>query len=257
MKPYQSNFLPGQTRPQLDAVTPPPPPDPIKPNPKPVMVRELPPQERPVSRLLRYGHGSLSNAEIIAAVLQTPNALYQANTFLAKHHGLIGLARASLHELQEVNGVGPAQAARLRAAIELGRRMLIASPEDRIQVKSPADAANLMMMEMSTLEQEHMRLILLDSKNYVIDTPTMYVGNLNTSVIRVGELFREAIRQNCAAMIVVHNHPSGDPTPSPEDVSVTELITQAGHLLDIDVLDHLIIGQQRYVSLKERGLGFK
>ena len=257
MKPYQSNFLPGQTRPQLDAVTPPPPPDPIKPNPKPVMVRELPPQERPVSRLLRYGHGSLSNAEIIAAVLQTPNALYQANTFLAKHHGLIGLARASLHELQEVNGVGPAQAARLRAAIELGRRMLIASPEDRIQVKSPADAANLMMMEMSTLEQEHMRLILLDSKNYVIDTPTMYVGNLNTSVIRVGELFREAIRQNGAAMIVVHNHPSGDPTPSPEDVAVTELITQAGHLLDIDVLDHLIIGQQRYVSLKERGLGFK
>jgi DNA repair protein RadC len=114
-----------------------------------------------------------------------------------------------------------------------------------------------MMIEMGALEQEHMRLILLDSKNYVLDTPTMYIGSLNTSVIRVGELFREAIKQNCAAIIVVHNHPSGDPTPSPEDVAVTELISQAGQLLDIDVLDHLIIGQQRYVSLKERGLGFK
>jgi len=221
------------------------------------MVRELPESERPVNRLHRYGTGSLSNAEIIAAVLQTPDALHQAATFLAKFNGLLGLCRASTHELQEADGIGPAQAARLRAAMELGRRVLITSPNDKLQVKSPADAANLMMMEMSTLEQEHMRLILLDSKNYVIATPTKYVGSLNTSVIRVGELFREAIRQNCAAVIVVHNHPSGDPTPSPEDVSVTELITQAGHLLDIDVLDHLIIGQQRYVSLKERGLGFK
>ena len=224
---------------------------------KPIMVRELPVEERPVSRLHRYGTGSLSNIEIIASILQTPNALYQASTYLARHHGLLGLARASLQELQEVDGVGPAQSARLKAAMELGRRMLIASPNDRVQVKSPTDAANLMMMEMSTLEQEHMRLILLDSKNYVIDMPTMYVGSLNTSVIRIGELFREAIRQNCAAVIVVHNHPSGDPTPSPEDVAVTELIAKAGELLDIDVLDHLIIGQQRYVSLKERGLGFQ
>jgi DNA repair protein RadC len=228
--------------------------DPVQPAPKPIMVRELPPSERPVNRLLKYGQGSVSNAELIAAILQTPHALYQANTFLAKHKGLIGLARASLHELQELEGIGPAQAARLRAAMELGRRILFASPNDRPQVKSPADAANLMMVEMSTLEQEHMRLILLDGKNYVLDTPTMYVGSLNTSVIRVGELFREAIKQNCAAIIVVHNHPSGDPTPSPEDVAVTELITQAGQLLDIDVLDHLIIGQQRYVSLKERGV---
>ena len=231
--------------------------DPVHSPPKPVMVRELPESERPVSRLHRYGTGSLSNTEIIASILQTPDALHQASTYLAKHDGLIGLARASVNELQEVDGVGPAQSARLKAAMELGRRILIASPNGRLQVKSPADAANLMMMEMSALEQEHMRLILLDSKNYVIATPTMYVGSLNTSVIRVGELFREAIRQNAAAMIVIHNHPSGDPTPSPEDVAVTELITQAGHLLDIDVLDHLIIGQQRYVSLKERGLGFK
>ena len=228
-----------------------------KQTPKPVTIRELPPQERPVNRLQRYGAGSLSNAEIIAAIIQTPNALHQACWLLAEHDGLLGLTRTSIHELAEAPGLGPAKAAQIKAAMELGRRVLIASPKDRVQVKSPADAANLMMMEMSTLEQEHMRLILLDSKNYVIATPTMYVGSLNTSVIRVGELFREAIRQNCAAVIVVHNHPSGDPTPSPEDVSVTELITQAGQLLDIDVLDHLICGRQNYVSLKERGLGFR
>jgi len=231
--------------------------DPVKPPPRPIMVRELPPPERPVNRLHRYGAGSVSNAELLAAILQTPNALYTANLLLAKHHGLLGLARASTHELLDVDGLGPAKVAQLKAAMELGRRILVASPQDRVQIKSPADAANLMMAEMMHLEQEHMRLILLDSKNYVIDTPTMYVGSLNTSVVRIGELFREAVRQNCAAVIVVHNHPSGDPTPSPEDVAVTELITQAGHILDIDVLDHMIIGQQRYVSLKERGLGFK
>jgi DNA repair protein RadC len=230
-----------------------------KPNPghKPTMIRELPPSERPVNRLNYYGAGSVSNAELLAAIIQTPIALHTANVLLAKYQGLLGLARASIHELMEVQGLGPAKAAQIKAAVELGRRVLITSPRERPQVKSPSDAANLLMLEMMHLEQEHMRLILLDSKNYVIDTVTMYVGSLNTSVIRVGELFREAIKQNCAAVIVVHNHPSGDPTPSPEDVAVTELISQAGKLLDIDVLDHLIIGCQRYVSLKERGLGFK
>lgn len=230
---------------------------PADPDQEPVMIRELPEGERPVNRLHRYGPGALSTSELIAAIIQTPAALHTANRLLAKHHGLLGLARASTHELLEIPGLGPAKAAQLKAAMELGRRVLTTSPQDRLQIKSPADAANLMMLEMAPLEQEHMRLILLDSKNYVIDTPTMYVGNLNTSVIRIGELFREAIKRNCAAVIVVHNHPSGDPTPSPEDVTVTNLIVKAGELLDIQVLDHLIIGQQRYVSLKERGLGFE
>ena len=156
-----------------------------------------------------------------------------------------------------MGGIGPAKASQLKAALELGRRLLIASPEDKLQVKTPADAANLVMMEMMTLSQEHFRIICLDSKNYVIESPTLYVGSLNTSVIRVGEIFEPPLKCHAAAIICIHNHPSGDPTPSPEDVAVTELITQAGQLLDIDVLDHLIIGQQRYVSLKERGLGFK
>jgi len=123
-------------------------------------------------------------------------------------------------------------------------------------VKSPSDVANLLMLEMGFLEQEHLRVVLLDTKNHVLGMPTIYVGSLNTSVMRIGELFREAVRANSAALIVVHNHPSGDPTPSPEDVSITRQIVEAGKLLDVDVLDHLVIGQQRYVSLKERGLGF-
>jgi DNA repair protein RadC len=223
-------------------------------------IKELPVSERPRERLEHYGAGALSTAELLAIILRTgvggESVLNMAARLMAKYDGLIGLARASFGELCAEHGIGPAKVTQLKAALELGRRLLIASPEERPQVKSPADAANLLMLEMSLLEQEHLRTILLDSKNHVLATPTIYVGNLNTSVVRVGELFREAIKVNCAALIVVHNHPSGDPTPSPEDVKVTELVVQAGQLLDIEVLDHLIIGQQRYVSLKERGLGF-
>jgi DNA repair protein RadC len=123
-------------------------------------------------------------------------------------------------------------------------------------VRSPKDVADLVMWEMGLLQQEVLRTILLNTKNHVIASPVIYQGSLNTSVIRVGELFREAVKHNCAALVVVHNHPSGDPTPSPEDVAVTREIVAAGKLLDIEVLDHLVIGHQRFVSLKERGLGF-
>ena len=223
-------------------------------------IKELPVSERPRERLKKYGAASLSTAELLAIILRTgvggENVLNLAARLLARFRGLTGLARAGFAELCAEKGVGMAKAAQLKAALELGRRLLITSPEERPQVRSPADAANLLMLEMGLLEQEHMRLILLDAKNRVLDTPTIYIGSLHTSAIRVGELFREAVRGNCAAIIVAHNHPSGDPTPSPEDVKVTEQIVAAGKLLDIEVLDHLILGRQRYVSLKERGLGF-
>jgi len=223
-------------------------------------IKELPVSERPRERLKKYGAASLSTAELLAIILRTgvggENVLNLAARLLARFRGLTGLARAGFAELCTEKGVGVAKAAQLKAALELGRRLLITSPEERPQVRSPADAANLLMLEMGLLEQEHMRLILLDAKNRVLDTPTIYIGSLHTSAIRVGELFREAVRGNCAAIIVAHNHPSGDPTPSPEDVKVTEQIVAAGKLLDIEVLDHLILGRQRYVSLKERGLGF-
>jgi len=211
--------------------------------------------------LEHYGAQALSNAELLAIILRTgvqgESVLHLASRLLARYGGLLGLARANFSELCAERGLGPAKATQLIAALELGRRLLIASPEERPVVRSPADAASLLMMEMSLLQQEHLRLLLLDTKNRVLGMPTVYIGSLNMSVLRVGEVFREAIRQNCAAVIVAHNHPSGDPTPSPEDVAVTERIVNAGKLLDVEVLDHLVIGQQRYVSMKERGLGFQ
>jgi DNA repair protein RadC len=224
------------------------------------MIRDMPENERPRERLRTYGANALSTSELLAILLRTgvqgENVLQLAMRLLADHGGLSGLAKASFDELGKLKGVGPAKVTQLKAAFELGRRLLVEAPDERPQIRSPADAANLVMLEMGLLEQEHLRLILLDTKNRVVEMPTVYIGNLNTSVIRVGELFRQALRVNCAGMIVVHNHPSGDPTPSPEDVRVTERIVEAGKLLDIDVLDHLVIGWHRYVSMKERRLGF-
>jgi DNA repair protein RadC len=198
---------------------------------------------------------------LIAIILRigTPgeNVVRLSQRLLSDYNGLAGLAQAPISDLTRCKGIGPAKAVELRAAFELGRRLLVTAPEARPQVKSPADAANLLIGEMAMLEQEHLRTILLDTKNHVLKIHTVYIGSLNTAVVRVGELFREAIRMNCAAVIVAHNHPSGDPTPSPEDVQVTRQIVQAGKLLDIDVLDHLVIGNgSRWVSMKERGLGF-
>ncbi|MBN1640260.1 MAG: DNA repair protein RadC [Anaerolineae bacterium] len=224
------------------------------------MIRDMPENERPRERLKHYGAGALSTSELLAILLRTgvhgENVIQVAMRLLADYHGLSGLAKASFGELEATRGVGPTKVTQLKAAFELGRRLLVESPDERPQIRSPADAANLVMLEMGLLEQEHLRLLLLDTKNRVLEMPTVYIGNLNTSVIRVGELFRYALRANCAGIIVVHNHPSGDPTPSPEDIRVTEKIIAAGKLLDIDVLDHLVIGRQRFVSLKERKLGF-
>jgi DNA repair protein RadC len=223
-------------------------------------IHDMPSGERPRERLLHYGPEALSTAELIAILLRTgsrgENVLDLSTRLLIEFNGLRGLAQANFNELSAIRGVGQAKAAQLKAGLEIGRRLLIAAPDERPQITSPADAANLLMLDMAHLEQEHLRLLLLDTKNRVQASPTVYKGNVNTSVIRISELFREAIRHNSTALIIAHNHPSGDPTPSPEDVRVTRQIHEAGKLLDIDVLDHLIIGRGRYISLKERGLGF-
>jgi len=223
-------------------------------------IKELPSGERPRERLRGSGSASLSNSELLAIILRTgtawENVLGLAARILARFGGLVGLARASFGELCAERGIGEAKAAQLKAALELGRRLASTQPEERVVIRSPQDVANLLMAEMGFLDQEHLRVVLLNSKNQVIAVPEVYKGSVSTSLIRASELFREAVRENCPAIIVVHNHPSGDPTPSPEDVQVTEQIVAAGKLLDIEVLDHLIVGQQSYASLKERGLGF-
>ncbi len=222
-------------------------------------VREWPVSEQPREKLARHGEASLSTAELLAIVLRTgsarEDAVALAQRLLVGRGGLAGLADASTVELATEHGIGPAKGAELKAALELGKRLLEQRAE-RPHVHSPADVANLMMLEMGLLQQEVMRTVLLNTKNHVIASPVIYQGSLNTAVVRVGELFREAIRHHCLSIIVVHNHPSGDPTPSPEDVAVTRELVAAGKLLDIEVLDHLVIGHQRFVSLKERGLGF-
>lgn len=224
------------------------------------MIRDMAEQERPRERLMMVGATAVSTAELLAIILRAgqpgENVLRLAERLLIQFQDLPGLARASTTELMSVKGIGEAKATEIKAALEIGRRLMASAPQERPRVTTPADAANLLMSEMMFLEQEHLRLVLLDTRNRVLGTPTIYVGSLNSSVIRIGELFRAALKENAAAFIVAHNHPSGDPSPSPEDIRVTKQLVQAGKLLDVEVLDHVIIGRQRFVSLKERGLGF-
>lgn len=229
-------------------------------SPSTYRIADLQESDRPRERLATLGPQALSNAELIAILLRVgvtgENAVQVGQRLLQKFNGLSGLHRAPFKELVDQRGLGEAKASQIKAAIELGRRLTLESPEERAAINSPADAAALVQYEMSALEQEHLRVILLDRRNRVLETVEVYKGSVNSSQIRVGEVFKEAIRRNASAMIVTHNHPSGDPTPSPDDVAVTRAIVQAGKLLDVEVLDHLVIGQGRWVSLKERGLGF-
>jgi DNA repair protein RadC len=225
-------------------------------------LKELPESVRPRERLLHHGADQLSSAELLAIILRTGgpsgNVLDLANRLLADFKGLAGIDGASIPELCRHDGIGPVKAIELKAAFKLGQRLATLSPLDRPQVRSPHDIANIVKAEMSGLGQEHLRVLLLNTKNQLLATHDVYRGSLNTAVVRVGEVFREAIRQNSASLVLVHNHPSGDPTPSPEDVALTRQVAEAGTLLDIEVLDHLIVGvgDPGFVSLRERGLGF-
>ena len=219
------------------------------------LIRDLPTSERPRERLRDFGASALSNAELLAIILRTgahkESVLMMASRLLSSYRGLVGLARVSFGELCNEKGLGEA-----KAALELGRCLSSTQPEERAVVRSPEDIANLLLSEMGLLEQEHLRMVLLNQRNQVLAVPEVYRGSVNTSLIRIAEVFREAIRQNCPAVVLVHNHPSGDPTPSADDIAMTKQAVEAGKLLDIEVLDHVVIGQGRYLSLKEQGLGF-
>ena len=199
-------------------------------------VRDLPIRERPVNRLREVGPTAVSTTELLACLLQTSDALYQAQELLVRFEGLTGLVRACETEITEVDGIGPAQAARIKSALEIGRRMVLAPYEDRLAIRSPSDAAQMLMTAMGHLEQEHFRELLLDTRNRVQASVTLYVGSLNASIIRVGEVFREPIRRQCAAIIVALNHPSGDPSPSPEDTVVTKSVVEAGMAIVVETL---------------------
>jgi len=219
-------------------------------------IRDLPANERPRERLQERGPGALSNAELLAILLRTgsarESALDLAERLLAHFQGLDGLARASLGELCRFPGLGTAKACQVLAGLELARRLRTYAPHQRPRIASPADVADLVRPEMAHLPQEHLRVLLLNARNEVVRTVEVYVGNVGSAVLRPAEVFRPAVQENCPAVIVVHNHPSGDPTPSPDDEAVTATLVRAGRLLDIDLLDHLVVAQRGWVSLKER-----
>jgi DNA repair protein RadC len=223
-------------------------------------IADLPADDRPRERLEKLGAQALGSAELIAILLrvgvQGESAVQMGQRILQNLGGLSGLHRAAFDELCAEHGIGSAKAAQIKAAIELGRRLMLESPKDRPTINSPADAAALVQYEMSALEKEEMRVILLDTRNHVLDIVTVAHGSLNSAQMRVGEIFTPAIRLNAAALIAVHNHPSGDLKPSPNDVAITRAMLVAGKLLDIEILDHLIIGLGSYTSLKEKKLGF-
>jgi DNA repair protein RadC len=222
---------------------------------------DIPEGERPRERFRAIGATGMSQRELLAIILRSgaegASALQLADMLLQRFGSLHGLALAGLDELQQIHGIGPVKAIEIKAALELGRRLSLSVPDARPIVRQPADAAQLLMLSMGLLEQEEVHTLLLDTRNRVIGKPMVYRGSLNAVDMRISEIFRDAVRSNAAAIIVAHNHPSGDPTPSAEDISATRALTQAGKLLSIELLDHIIIVHNGYTSLKERGLGFE
>jgi DNA repair protein RadC len=223
-------------------------------------IADLQRSDRPRERLAQQGAAALAEAELVAILLRTGtrgmNALRLAETLLGDCGGVAGLRHVRYDELQGRHGIGAAKAAQLMAAIELGRRFAQAEVVGRRAIQSPDDLAEMLRYDIGGKEQEHLVAVLLDTRNRWLRTVEVYVGSLNTSVVRIGEVFREAVRANAAAVIVAHNHPSGDPSPSPEDVAVTRALVEAGRLLDIEVLDHVIVCRDRHLSLRQAGLGF-
>jgi DNA repair protein RadC len=232
----------------------------LKEQPVSYRITDLDISDRPRERLAEVGPQALSNAELLAILLRVgvkgENSVQVGQRLLQEFGGLTGLHRATFQEVCAQHGIGAAKAAQIKAAIELGRRLAVESPEERPTIHSPADAAGLVQYEMSALICEELWVMLLDTRNHVQHVEKMYRGSLNSSMVRVGEVFKPALQRSAAAVIIVHNHPSGDPTPSPEDIALTRAVIQAGKLLDVDVLDHLVIGRGRFISMKEKGLGF-
>jgi DNA repair protein RadC len=227
-------------------------------NNKPLMIKELPADERPREKLLANGPEAMSNAELIAILLRTgtrrDSALRLAERLLVNYGGIGGMGGLSPREISKIKGIGSAKSVAVAAAIELGKRMSLLAATERLIIHSPQDIADLMMPRLRYETKEKFIVVLLTTKNHVLATPVVSVGTLNSSVVHPRELFREAINYNAASVVLVHNHPSGDPSPSQEDVVLTRKMNEAGCVLDISVVDHVIIGDGKYVSLKEKGI---
>jgi DNA repair protein RadC len=221
-------------------------------------IKDLPPSERPRERLLAGGAATLSDADLLAIFIRsgTPQetAVQIAEKILADAGGLHELPRYGIDDLLSIKGLGPAKAVAVLAGVELGKRLSSRMRHVAPTVSSPGDAAGLVMEELRHNLREHFRAVLLDTKNKVMGIEEISIGSLNTSLVHPREVFRPAIRKSCASIILIHNHPSGDPTPSREDLDVTKRLCDAGKLIGIEVLDHIIIGDGKFTSFREKGL---
>ncbi|TSI03397.1 JAB domain-containing protein [Lysinibacillus sp. BW-2-10] len=221
------------------------------------MLRDVHADERPRERLIRQGVQSLSNQELIAILLRTgtkkESVLTIANRVLKEFEKIHELKHATFEEIVSIRGIGEAKAAQLLAAIELGRRLAQKQVDSRFTIRSPQDAATFLIPEMSSLQQEHFVVLFLNVKNQVLHKQTIFIGSLNSSIVHPREIYREAVKRSAASIICAHNHPSGVPSPSPEDIDVTKRIQEAGFIMGIDLIDHIIIGDHQFISLKEKG----
>ncbi|MGM0471350.1 MAG: RadC family protein [Bacillota bacterium] len=220
-------------------------------------IKDLPKEERPREKLIKWGVNTLSTVELLALIIRTGSqsdtALELASKLLSHSGGLKFIHELSIEELQEVKGVGVVKATQIRAAIELGQRIRVANQEVKQVITSPQDVANLLLAKLSFVSREHFITLLLDTKNQVLAIEEVSVGSLSNSVVHPREVFKSAIKRSSAAIIVAHNHPSGNPEPSSADIAITKRLQEAGKIIGIEVLDHLIIGNEDYISLKESG----
>lgn len=222
-----------------------------------IMIKDVPKEDRPRERLMKLGAAHLSNQEMLAILLgsgtREESVMALANRVLMHFEGLKLLSDATIEELTAIKGIGDAKGVLILSAIELGKRMNQYKPNDRYIIRSPEDGADYVMEEMRSLTQEHFVVLFLNTKNQIIHRQTIFIGSLNASIVHPREVFREAVKRSAASIIVAHNHPSGDPSPSQEDIHVTRRLVESGKMIGIELLDHLIIGDRKFVSLKEKG----
>lgn len=225
--------------------------------PPALMIRDVHVSDRPRERLVRQGASSLSNQELIAILLRTgtkqESVLHLANRVLNYFEQIQELKNASIEEITAVKGIGQAKAVQLLAAVELGKRLAQQKTDDKFTIRSPKDAATYLMHDMTSLNQEHFVTLFLNVKNQILHKQTIFIGSLNASIVHPREIFREAVKRSAASIICAHNHPSGNPSPSTEDIDVTKRLYEAGLLMGIELLDHVIIGDHQFISLKEKG----
>jgi len=222
-------------------------------------VHDLPLGERPRERLLKLGSEALSAQEILALILgrgiKGESVMVTSQRLLSKFGNLKGVANASVEELSEIRGIGLAKAAQIKAAAELSKRLeTVAEESQKPAIKSPEDVATIVRSQLKGKKKEHFLVLCLDTRNRLINYKPVSMGSLDTSVVHPREVFKEAISSSAASVIFVHNHPSGDPEPSKEDIELTKRLAKAGEIVGIDVLDHIIVCDRSYLSLKARNL---